>query len=89
MEKIKFFNRIITKTEHPKLFIYEKEDNVLFHNDISQERDFVNINIFSYTSAKFVHVGKHFRMLFKSIYLLRPLYIHNKTKKSIYILVSQ
>ena len=69
IEKIKFCNRIITKTEHPKLFIYEKEDNVLFDNDIRQERDFVNINIFSYTNAKFIHVEKHFRMQFKSIYL--------------------
>ena len=69
IEKIKFCNRIITKSEHPKLFIYEKEDNVLFDNDIRQERDFVNINIFCYTNAKFVHVEKHFRMQFKSIYL--------------------
>ena len=69
IEKIKFCDRIITKTEHPKLFIYEKEDNVLFDNDIRQERDFVNINIFSYTNAKFVHVEKHFRMKFKSIYI--------------------
>ena len=51
IEKIKFCDRIITKTEHPKLFIYEKEDNALFDNDIRQERDFVNINIFSYTNA--------------------------------------
>ena len=69
IKKIKFCDRIITKAEHPKLFIYEKEDNALFDNDIRQERDFVKINIFSYTNAKFVHVEKHFRMKFKSIYI--------------------
>ena len=67
--KIKFCNRIITKTVHQKLFIYEKEDNVLFDNYIRQKSDFVNINIFSYTNAKFVHFEKHFRMQFITIYL--------------------
>ena len=70
VENIKFCDRIITKTEHPKLFIYEKNNvNVLFDNDVNQQRDLINIDIFAYTNAKFVHVEKHFRAQFKSLYL--------------------
>ena len=62
VENIKFCDRIITKTEHPKLFIYEKTNvNVLFDNDVRQQQDLINIDIFGYTNAKFVHVEKHFR----------------------------
>ena len=70
VENIKFCDRIITKTEHPKLFIYEKTNvNVLFDNDVRQQQDLINIDIFAYTNAKFVHVEKHFRAQFKSLYL--------------------
>ena len=70
VENIKFCDRIITKTEHPKLFINEKTNvNVLFDNDVRQQQDLININIFAYTNAKFVHVEKHFRAQFKSLYL--------------------
>ena len=70
VENIKFCDRIITKTEHPKLFIYEKSNvNVLFDNDVRQKQDLINIDIFAYTNAKFVHVEKHFRAQFKSLYL--------------------
>ena len=70
VEKIKFRDRIITKTEHPKLFIYEKTNvNVLFDKDVRQQQDLINIDIFAYTNAKFVHVEKHFLAQFKSLYL--------------------
>ena len=69
-ENIKFCDRMITKTEYSKLFIYEKNNvNVLFDNDVSLQRDLINIDIFAYTNAKFVHVEKHFRAQFKSLYL--------------------
>ena len=70
VENIKFCDRIITKTEHHKLFIYEKTNvNVLFDNDVRQQQDLINIDIFAYTNAKFVHVEKHFRVQFKNLYL--------------------
>ena len=70
VENIKFCYRFITKTEHPKLFIYEKTNvNILFDNDVNQQRDLINIDIFAYTNAKFVLVEKHFRAQFKSLYL--------------------
>ena len=37
---------------------------------MSHQRDVINIDIFAYyTNAKFVHVEKHFRAKFKSLYL--------------------
>ena len=46
VKNIIFCDRIITKTEHPKLFIYEKTNvNILFDNDVSHQRDLINIDI--------------------------------------------
>ena len=36
---------------------------------MSHQRDLINIDIFAYTNVKFVHVEKHFRAQFKSLYL--------------------
>ena len=36
---------------------------------ISQQRDLINIDIFAYTNANFVHVEKYFWPQFKYLYL--------------------
>ena len=70
VENIKFRDRIITKTEHSKLFIYEKTSvNILFNNDVSHQWDLINPDTFAYTNAKFVQVERHFGTQFKSLYL--------------------
>ena len=70
VENIKFGDRIITKTEQPKLFTYAKTNvNILFDNNVSHQRDLINIDTFAYPNAKFVHVEKHCRAQFKSLYL--------------------
>ena len=61
IENTKFCDRIIAKTEHSKLFIYEKTNvNILFDNDVSHQRDLINIDIFAYTNCEICACRKTF-----------------------------
>ena len=67
-EDIDFCNRVLIKTEHPKLFIYEgSKRNRLFNNDL-KSKDILNLDIFTYLNSKFVYVEKHFRSEVESLY---------------------
>ncbi|XP_076545711.1 uncharacterized protein LOC143305555 [Osmia lignaria lignaria] len=67
---IKTCNRILTKTEHPKLIIYERtQNNILFDNDVQPSKEILNLDILTYTNSKFVYVEKHFRAQIQNLYL--------------------
>ena len=68
-EKMNHCNRIIIKTEHPKLFIYDKADNDLMFNSDIKLSNGLHSNIFTYINSKFVYVGRHFTAQLKSLYL--------------------
>ena len=57
---------ILTRTEHPKLIIFE----TTFGAEVFKSSDFiaVNIDIFTYVNSKFVYVEKHIRTQINQLY---------------------
>lgn len=57
---------VITRTEHPKLMIYESKSGSLFRKSAGSVH---NLDIFAYVNSKFVYVEKHLKTQMKELYL--------------------
>ena len=65
-------NRKILKTEHPKLFIFENNnnfDNILYSNDVIKSNDNINFDLSMYVNSKFVYVERHFGTQLNDLYI--------------------
>ena len=56
-------NRKIIITQHPKLFIFENNndfDIILYNSDIIKSNEIINFDLSMHVYSKFVYVARHF-----------------------------